>query len=120
MRDIAVAILLLSGVSLTLIASIGINRFPDVFARMHAASKPATLGLLLVLTAAALRATNGDSVTKLALVAILQLLTAPTGAHMIGRAAYQSGTELAPDTVLDEIADQRPLRFDEGDATDPT
>lgn len=106
MRDAVVAGLLLSGVALTLIATVGIHRFPDVFARMHAASKPATLGLLLVLAAAAVRATSGSDVTKLVLVAILQLLTAPTGAHMIGRAAYQSGTELSPDTVLDELADR--------------
>lgn len=41
------AFLLVSGATLSLLGAIGIHRFDDVFARMHAATKPVTLGLLL-------------------------------------------------------------------------
>jgi monovalent cation/proton antiporter MnhG/PhaG subunit len=40
---------LVTGALLTLIAAIGILRFPDVLTRMHSATKPQVLGLLVVL-----------------------------------------------------------------------
>lgn len=103
MRTALASVLLLAGVALAVVAGIGLQRFPDVFARMHAATKPATLGLLLVLAAAALRVRDRGDVAKLALVAALQFVTAPLGAHMVGRAAYRSGTELGPATEVDEL-----------------
>jgi multicomponent Na+:H+ antiporter subunit G len=105
--EIAAAVLLLSGVALSILGGVGINRFPDVFARMHAATKPVTLGLALVLVGAALLKTDVPSVVKLLLAASLQFITAPVAAHMIGRAAYRAGTELSPDTRLDELAGER-------------
>jgi multicomponent Na+:H+ antiporter subunit G len=38
------AVLLLAGVALAVLAGLGLVAFPDVFSRMHAATKPATLG----------------------------------------------------------------------------
>jgi multicomponent Na+:H+ antiporter subunit G len=102
--DVAAAVLLLSGVALSILGGLGINRFPDVFARMHAATKPVTLGLALVLVGAALLKTDLPSIVKLLLAASLQFITAPVAAHMIGRAAYRAGTELSPETTLDELA----------------
>lgn len=106
--DIASAVLLCTGVALAMIGCIGMHRFPDVFARMHATSKPATLGLVLVLAGAGLRMLDVGDVVKLALVFVLQFVTAPTGAHMVGRAAYRAGTELSPETSIDELAGQYP------------
>ena len=88
--DVAVAVLLVAGALLSLTAAVGLHRLPDVFCRMHAASKPATLGLLVVLLAAALALGDLRSATKLALVAILQFLTNPVGGHMVGRAAWRA------------------------------
>ena len=108
MADAVAAVLVLAGVALSLMAGIGLQRFPDVFARMHAATKPATLGLMLVLGAAALRVADPGDIAKLALVAALQFVTAPVGAHMVGRAAYRAGTELSPATEVDELASAPP------------
>jgi multicomponent Na+:H+ antiporter subunit G len=102
--DVAAAVLLLTGVALAVVGGIGLQRFPDVFARMHAATKPATLGLVLVLCGAALRVEDPGDVAKLLLVWALQFVTAPVGAHMVGRAAYRAGTELSPATSVDELA----------------
>ena len=102
--DTAAAILILVGVSLNVIATIGIHRFPDVFARMHAAAKPATLGLALALVGTAIVLGEPDDVVKLTLVIGFQFLTAPIAAHMIGRAAYRAGTDLSPETTIDELA----------------
>lgn len=109
MRTIVASALLLSGSALALVAGIGLQRFPDVFARMHAATKPATLGLVLVLAGTALRVDRPGEVAKLALVVALQFVTAPVGAHMVGRAAYRAGTELSAGTVIDDLA-ARPVR----------
>lgn len=96
--------LLVIGAMLALIAGLGLQRFPDVFARMHAATKPATLGLALVLGGAALLVPDMGNKVKLLLVIALQFVTAPVGSHLVGRAAYRAGTELADDTAIDELA----------------
>jgi multicomponent Na+:H+ antiporter subunit G len=103
--DVVSSALLLSGVALALLAGLGLVRFPDVFSRMHAATKPATLGMLLVTVGAALRQDEGSNATKLLLVAAFQFLTAPVAAHMIGRAAYRSGTGALDELVVDELKD---------------
>jgi multicomponent Na+:H+ antiporter subunit G len=100
------ATLLLVGSLLALLGAVGLHRFPDVFARMHAATKPATLGVVLVLTGAAIAIGDFAVSSTLVLIAALQLITAPVGAHMVGRAAYRAGTELSPATVIDELAER--------------
>lgn len=102
--DIVAATLLVVGALLALTAAIGLHRFPDVFARMHAATKPATLGLALLLIGAAMKVPDLGSIAKLMLVLVLAFATAPVGSHLVGRAAYRAGTELAPDTQIDELA----------------
>ena len=114
MVDVVAGVVLLCGVALSVIAGIGLQRFPDVFARMHSATKPATFGLVLILSAAALRVEERGDVAKLLLVLVLQFFTAPVAAHMVGRAAYRAGTELSAATTIDELAEAR--RRDEGAA----
>ena len=106
MVEVVTAALLLTGVALALLAAVGLQQFDDVFARMHAATKPATLGLMLILGAAALSVSDKADVTKLALAVVLQFITAPLGAHMVGRATYRAGTELSERTAIDELAAQ--------------
>ena len=47
--DLISGLLMALGAAFTLLASVGLHRFDDVFARMHAAGKASTLGLLLIL-----------------------------------------------------------------------
>lgn len=105
MLDVIAAVLIIAGCLLGLLGGIGVLRLPDVFGRMHAATKPPTLGLVLVATGAILRVDSVADVTFLVLVVGLQFLTAPVGAHLVGRSAYASGGQLAPDTVMDDLAD---------------
>ena len=104
--DVVSAVLLLTGTALALLAGLGLVRFPDVFSRMHAATKPATLGLLCITVGAALRMEEGSDAVKLLLVAAFQFLTAPVAAHMIGRAAYRSGAGALDDLVADDLKGQ--------------
>jgi multicomponent Na+:H+ antiporter subunit G len=86
--EVIAVVLILGGVFLNITAAIGLLRLPDVLTRMHAASKPTMLGVLLVLIAAAVVLDTVDAYAKLALVAALQLVTTPTGSHMVGRAVW--------------------------------
>jgi multicomponent Na+:H+ antiporter subunit G len=105
MRDVIAGALIVAGCLLALLGGVGVLRLPDVFGRMHAATKPPTLGLVLVAAGAVLRVDSVADVTFLVLVVGLQFLTAPVGAHLVGRSAYASGGQLAPDTVMDDLAD---------------
>lgn len=108
MTDILAGACLIAGSLLALLAGIGLVRFPDVLTRMHAATKPQTLGILLVLLGLALRIEDRSALTVLALAAIFQLVTAPVSAHMLGRAALRAGhidrARLARDDLSDGSA----------------
>lgn len=103
--DVVGAVILLLGAVLCLAAAVGLVRFPDVLTRMHAATKPQTLGLLLVVTGVALSLREPRALGLLFLVAVLQLLTAPVAAHMVGRTAHRTGQIREDITRPDELAE---------------
>jgi multicomponent Na+:H+ antiporter subunit G len=101
--DVASAVCLLGGAFLAFAAGVGALRFRDLLARMHAGTKPQTLGLALVLIGLALRLRSGGAVWALVLVAVFQMLTAPVAAHMVGRAGYRTGKVRSDLLVVDEL-----------------
>ena len=103
--DITGALLLLLGALLCFAAAVGLLRFPDVLSRMHAATKPQTLGLLLLVVGVALEVRQPQVLGLLFLVAVLQLLTAPVSAHMVGRTAYRTHQVDDDSLIADELAD---------------
>lgn len=103
--DIAAATCLVLGALLTLVAAIGILRFPDVLTRMHSATKPQVLGLLLVLLGLGLRLRDVSSIGLLVLVALFQLITSPIASHMVGRASFRAGQVRRDLLVVDELSD---------------
>ncbi|WP_344562627.1 monovalent cation/H(+) antiporter subunit G [Streptomyces axinellae] len=111
--DGAGAAFMLGGAVLCLLAGIGLWRLPDVLTRMHAATKPQSLGLLLVLIGAGLWLRNIIDLSTLLLVGVFQLLTSPVAAHMVGRAAYRTGRMDRDHIVLDEL--EEALRAGERD-----
>ncbi|MCZ2096082.1 MAG: monovalent cation/H(+) antiporter subunit G [Chloroflexota bacterium] len=103
-QDAATLALLVFGALFMLLASIGIYRMPDVFLRMSASSKATTLGLILIMLAVAIHF-NSVGVTARAIgIVLFIILTGPVSAHMIGRAAYITGTPLWEGTCIDELA----------------
>lgn len=101
--DVAAGICLVSGAFLAFAAGVGVLRFPDLLARMHAGTKPQVLGLILLLMGEALRVRNLQVVGMLLLIAVFQLLTAPVAAHMVGRAGYRTGKVRSDLLVVDEL-----------------
>ena len=90
LADVATAMLILTGALLALVAALGLHRLGDTLSRMHAATKPATLGVLCCAVGAALQVGDVSDVTKLIVVVVLQLVTAPGGAHMLARSITRS------------------------------
>lgn len=105
--DVISGVLLITGAALALAAAIGLVRLPDLFTRMHAATKPQTLGLLLILIGAAIRLDSIAATGMILVVAVFQLLTAPVASHMVGRAAYRSGILPGDRVTVDELSDDR-------------
>lgn len=111
--NIVVILSLLLGTFFILSASIGIVRFPDLYTRLHAATKASTLGISFVLIAAFLFLYVEHSLIsgKLLLAILFLFLTNPVSAHMISRAAHRNGVKPVLNHRRDAYADA--LRKDE-------
>ncbi|MBN9215148.1 MAG: cation:proton antiporter [Microbacterium sp. SCN 70-200] len=107
MTEIIVLVLILIGALLCLTASIGLLRFRDVPTRLHAATKPQVLGLLIICIAIALALGSWQVAAFLVPVMLIQLATAPLSAHMVGRQAYRNGTIDEPSLYVDELAEDK-------------
>src|SRR3954469_6120039 len=116
--DVLAAACLVTGALLTLIAAIGILRFPDVLTRMHSATKPQVLGLLVILVRLAPRIRPPTPTGLLALVAVFQLVTSPIASHMVGRASFRAGQVRRDLLVVDELSDLLPGREEPGSSSD--
>ncbi len=103
--DLIGAALLAGGAFFCLGGALGLVRFPVILARMHAATKPQVFGLLLVLLGVAFSIRDPKVWLSLAVVLVLQILTAPVAGHLIGRVAYRSGQWEPDDLVVDELAE---------------
>ena len=96
-------IFLVVGAAWSVLAAIGVNRFGDVYARMHAATKTTTLGVLLVVVGAGISLGGLDG-AKIILAGVLLFLTAPIGAHLVGRSTHRNqGTAPVQIDLLDEL-----------------
>ena len=118
--DVIAGICLLGGSFLALAAGMGLARFPDLLARMHTATKPQVLGVLLMTLGLGLRLRSGHVIWMLVLVALFQLLTSPVAAHMVARAGYRTGKVDSGMLVVDELtrdmeAAERAFRADHAD-----
>ena len=99
--------LVLGGSALALTAAIGVVRFPDTLSRMHAATKPQVLGLLLVLVGAAIRLRGNVDVGMLILTGMFTVITAPVVANRVGQLAYRE-QNLHDTLTKDELTRVRP------------
>ena len=105
------------GCVFNLLAAVGLHRFPDVYTRLHAGTKCTTFGSIFLIGAVIIQSvsvwvTEGISSPQsvlcihalIALVALL--LTNPTSAHAIGRAAHRSGVKPSR-AVVDDLEKEK-------------
>ena len=103
MQNYLAAALILAGSAFALTAAIGLVRLPDLYTRMHAASKAGTLGSCAVLLALAVHA-DDPAITLRALAGIVFfLLTVPISSHLLAKAAHSAGYNLWEQSVRDDL-----------------
>jgi len=87
LRDIPILV----GAFFVLTAAVGVVRFPDLYARLHASSKLVTLGSAGIFLGVAFAMNDAAAFTRLAAVLLFQFLTTPLAAYLIAQAAYLRG-----------------------------
>ena len=100
-------VLLSIGVAFDLFGCIGLVRLPDVYNRLQAATKCATLGTAMILVSVFFFTGFGAITIKALLCIWFILITSPTAAHAISRAAHRSGIRLWEGSYLDKYAEDR-------------
>jgi multicomponent Na+:H+ antiporter subunit G len=100
--DVVAGVLVLAGSVLALTAALGVVRFGDTLSRMHSATKPQVLGLLLVLAGAAIRLRGNHDVGMLVLTGAFTVITAPVVAHRVGQLAYRE-QDIRESLTVDEM-----------------
>ena len=106
--DWIASVAIVVGALMSLLAGIAVLRFPDTMSRIHAATKPQVLGIMLLMLGVGLRLQSPAVIGVLVLIVMLQFVTAPVSAHLTVRSAYRNsvdeGTVDAVETLEDGAA----------------
>ncbi len=84
---------LLTGSFFAVVGGIGLLRLPDFYSRIHGGSITDTLGAGLVLLGLMLQAGDWLLLFKLSMILFFLLITSPTSAHALSKAAHARGIE---------------------------
>ncbi len=109
MNETEGAVIIAIGVVFDLFGCIGLVRLPDIYNRVQAATKCVTFGTCLVLLGVVV-VSGGQGIAlgvKAIVCAVFVLLTSPTAAHALARAAHLSGVKLWENSVVDRFAEDR-------------
>ena len=105
MEEIIGQALMVVGAVFTFIAAIGLLRLPDLFMRMHANTKSATMGVGFIMIGVALYFGEITVTTRSMAVVVFLFITAPISSHLLAQAAYFSGIPLWEQTLSDDLRD---------------
>lgn len=94
MSDVIAGSLIILGGAFAIIGGLGLLRMPDVLIRMHASTKIGTLSTGLILVGCAIVYASPDVIIRAIAIMLFILLTAPIGAHMMGRSVLSTGVPL--------------------------
>lgn len=103
MSDFFIIALSTLGALFILLAAIGLIRMPDTYLRISVTTKAATLGIGLILIASAIYFAEISITSRVLAIILFIFLTAPVGAHLIGRASYFIGIKMWKKSVLDDL-----------------
>lgn len=106
MLQYAGGVFLLLGALFSALAALGILRLPDIYTRLHAASKAGAFGTGLVFIGIALVSFDLSIIVRSLLGLLFILLVSPLAAHMLARAALRGGTAVHRDTHINEYRDE--------------
>ena len=105
MRLVVSAALILGGLFVLGVATLGIFRFESVLNRIHVAAKCDTLGALLVLAGLTVLAGPGAFSLKLALVIAFLWLANPVASHLVARAEVATNERIGETCDIIDLND---------------
>ncbi|MBM4334683.1 MAG: Na+/H+ antiporter subunit G [Deltaproteobacteria bacterium] len=110
--ELLVTVMMVLGTFLTVVACVGLLRFPDVYCRLHAAGKAGTLGVSLLILAPMLYFVSSEAwvFVRGAFGIYFQFLTTPAATHILARASYVSDYALHERTAVDDLRAFLPSR----------
>ncbi|MFO8236021.1 MAG: monovalent cation/H(+) antiporter subunit G [Bacteroidales bacterium] len=98
-------ILLLMGAFFMLVSAIGLLILPDLYMRMHAATKTTSNGIILILLAVIAAFPEFTILVKVIAIIIFIFLTTPLSTHMISKAGYKLNVKKWKKYSKDEMDD---------------
>lgn len=101
MRPYVFDALVILGVSVMTLGILGIIRMPDIYTKLHGASKSVFLGVM-VLALSGMVIADGSIVARLILISITLLITTPVASHVIGRAGYLAHERMDTPGAIDQ------------------
>lgn len=101
LADWIASVSIVVGALMSALAGVAVLRFPDTMSRIHAATKPQVLGIMLLMLGVGLRLQSPAVIGVLVLIVVLQFVTAPVSAHLTVRAAYRRSVD--DHSVGDEV-----------------
>jgi|SRR5690625_353771 len=105
MMNSLIAFMLIGGTIMNALAVVGIIRLPDMYSRLHAATKSTTLGVIMIMTGAFIYFwyVEGLIETNLLLGALFILLTSPVASHLLSRSAFHADVKPYKLMVLNDL-----------------
>ncbi|MEE9236450.1 MAG: monovalent cation/H(+) antiporter subunit G [Thermoplasmata archaeon] len=119
LREIIATAFLIVGVFFYFSGALGLLRFPDVYNRIHAATKTSTIGVVAILLSGVVALGIQPVSVKAMVIVLFLLLTYPVAGHLLARAAYRTGVVLTDRTLHDEYGPALELEEIEEDEAGP-
>tara|TARA_Y100000034_G_C6858621_1_gene390505 strand:- start:231 stop:623 length:393 start_codon:yes stop_codon:yes gene_type:complete len=101
--NIFIGVVITLGTLFVLLAAVGLIRMPDTYLRISVNTKAATLGVGLLLGGVAFYFYDLSTTSRTFVIVLFLFLTAPVGAHLIGRASYFIGNKLWDQSKMDDL-----------------
>jgi multicomponent Na+:H+ antiporter subunit G len=93
--------LVIIGVAVMTLGVVGLLSMPDVYTKLHAASKSVFLGVMLIAVSGIVLGSASVN-ARLVLICLALLITTPIASHVIGRAAFLQHEQMETAGAIDE------------------
>ncbi len=101
MRPFIFDFLVILGISVMTLGVIGLIRMPDVYTKLHGASKSVFLGVVVLAISGIV--VGGEAITsRLFLISLALVFTTPVASHVVGRAAFLQHEQMETAGAIDE------------------
>lgn len=103
--EVVSSIFLFTGSVFMLISALGIVRLPDLYTRMHAATKASSLGIMLILASLCIYFFTWVLLMKAILSVVFIFATVPVASHLLAGTGHMLNVKKWKNTVADEWQD---------------